>query len=268
MNFVDTHTHVYDPDFKGKMLLVSTFLGKKNPLYDGDEDSVERVLEIASQHDNAYAILGIYPEFAHEMGGANGVAIDKTVRELCNIIKSASQKVVAIGEIGLDYHCSPAREEIARQQELFRAQLELALELELPVALHIRDACEDDGADAFKDAFEILAEYPGIRGVCHSFTGGRRSLDKALELGFYISVNGIYTFNKDLELQSALDAVPLDRLLLETDAPFLTPAPHRKEKNKSSFIPVIAEFVAKSRGLTVEEVAKATNQNAKDLFGV
>jgi TatD DNase family protein len=262
MNFVDTHTHVYDSDFAGKMLLVSTFIGKKNPLYDGDEDSAERVLEAANRHDNTYAILGIYPEFAHDLD------IEKTVNELRDIIKSSPQKVKAVGEIGLDYHCNPTKTEVAAQQKLFRAQLELAKELDLPVSLHIRDACAKDNADAFLDAFRILAGFPRVRGVCHSFTGNRASLGKALELGLYVSVNGIYTFNKDAGLQSTLNSIPLNRLLLETDAPFLTPAPHRKERNKSSFIPVIAASVAKSRGTTTEEVAKTTTQNAADLFAI
>lgn len=262
MQLVDTHTHVYDPDFEGVMLMVSTFMGKRNPLYDGDEDSVEQVAKLVETHDNAYAILGIYPEFAHDLD------IDKNIKELHTIILKNRKKVVAIGEIGLDYHCQPNIRHIQDQQKLFRAQLELARELDLPVSLHIRDACPNDNADAFDDALSIIADFPGIRGVCHSFTGTKKSLDQALALGLYISINGIYTFNKDPELQSALDSIPLNRLLLETDAPFLTPAPHRKHRNKSTFLPAIAEFVAKSRDTTPEEIATITTQNAKDLFDI
>ena len=255
------------------MLLVSTFMGKKNPLYDGDEDSVKRVIEVACRHENAYAILGIYPEFAHAFGleAAEGRSeLEQNLRELKEIIKTGQGrgKVVAMGEIGLDYHCRPTKAEVEAQQKLFRAQLAMADELGLPVALHVRDACEKDGADAFSDVFEILADFPGARGVFHSFTGRQSELDRALELGFFVSVNGIYTFNKDAKLQAALDSIPLNRLLLETDAPFLTPAPYRKERNKSSFIPVIAEFVARSRGLSSEEVAEATTKNAEELFGI
>jgi len=262
MHYIDTHTHVYDPDFRGDMLMVSTFMGKKNPLYDGDEDSVEYVARLVNQHANTYAILGIYPEFAHHLD------IDNNIKGLRGIILANRDKVVAIGEIGLDYHCHPSKTDIVKQQQLFRAQLELAVSLNLPVALHIRDACENDQADAFYDIFQVLSDFPQIRGVCHSFTGNRTSLKKALALGLYVSVNGIYTFNKDPELQATLDSIPLNRLLLETDAPFLTPIPHRKERNKSSFIPAIAEFVAKSRGITLTEVATITTENAKQLFDI
>jgi TatD DNase family protein len=262
VDFVDTHTHVYDPDFSGKMLMVSTFLGKKNSLYDGDEDGAEQVLAVAKQHDNVGAILGIYPEFAYDL------EIPGAMQSLRDLVLTSREKVAGIGEIGLDYHCEPTATEKDLQQKLFRAQLELAVELDLPVSLHIRDLCPDDSADAFEDAFRILADFPKTRAVCHSFTGSQASLDKALELGFYVSVNGIYTFNRDQKLQAALNSVPLERLLLETDAPFLTPAPYRKEKNKSSFIPVIAESVAKSRGITVGEVARATTKNAQKLFDI
>jgi TatD DNase family protein len=190
------------------------------------------------------------------------------MQSLQDLILSSREKVAGIGEIGLDYHCEPTAIEKDLQQKLFGAQLGLAVELGLPVSLHIRDLCPDDSADAFEDAFRILADFPKIRAVCHSFTGNQASLDKALELGFYVSVNGIYTFNRDQKLQATLNSVPLERLLLETDAPFLTPAPHRKEKNKSSFIPVIASYVAKSRGIKMEEVARTTTENAKNLFQI
>ena len=262
MTLVDTHTHIYDSDFAGRMLLVSTFLGQKNPLYDGDKDGVEQVLVIAKQHNNTYAIVGIYPEFAHNLD------IDRAINSLRDIIQSNRKKAKAVGEIGLDYHCKPAEAAINAQHKLFRAQLKLADELNLPVSLHIRDTCNHDDTDAFSDAFKILAEFPKTRGVCHSFTGNRKSLDKALKLGFYISVNGIYTFNKDAELQATLDSIPLNRLLLETDAPFLTPAPNRAKSNKSSFLPDLAEFVAKSRKITLAEVAIATTQNAEKLFAI
>ncbi|MDR0980124.1 MAG: TatD family hydrolase [Candidatus Nomurabacteria bacterium] len=313
-SFTDTHTHIYDPDFDGTMLLVSTFVGLKNPLYDGDEDSAEQVLALANQHDNACAILGIYPEFAtspivsepmpQQLDGST-VAVEQLVRlglqglngsaaavggvsGLCNpsrqvaklrqIIQSNPQKVKAIGEIGLDYHKNPSQAEIAAQKALFRAQLALAAELNLPVSLHIRGTTEhaiysvpnktDAISSVFADAFAILAEFSQIRGVCHSFTDSQASLDKALELGFYIGVNGIYTFNKDPELQSILNSIPLDRLLLETDAPYLTPTPHRKDRNKSSFLPLIAEKIAADRQLTAQEIAQITTKNAQKLFNI
>lgn len=259
---VDTHTHVYDPDFAGNMLLVSTFLGGKNSLYDGDEDSAERVLAKAELHKNTYAILGIYPEFAH------GLDIQEAINELKKIIRLNPQKVKAIGEIGLDYHCNPTDEDVTSQKELFNAQLKLATELELPVSLHIRDDCAKVSADAFSDAFQILGKHPKTRGVCHSFTGSKTNLTRALELGLYVSVNGIYTFNKDPILQETLNSIPLNRLLLETDAPFLTPTPHRKERNKSSFIPVIATAMAKSRKITPEDLAEVTTKNARELFDI
>jgi TatD DNase family protein len=140
------------------------------------------------------------------------------------------------------------------------AQIEVALHHDLPIIFHVREA--------FDDFWPIFDKYPGIRGELHSFTDSQENLAKALERGLYIGVNGISTFTKDEAQKAMFDAIPLDRLLLETDAPFLTPTPFRGKINEPAYVRNIAQYHAERRGISVEEIARVTSQNAKVLFAL
>ncbi|MEK7153281.1 MAG: TatD family hydrolase, partial [Patescibacteria group bacterium] len=167
-------------------------------------------------------------------------------------------KVVAIGECGLDYHYNhslPADQEI-----VLRFQIELALEHGLALVFHVRDA--------FDDFWNIFDEYKGIQGVIHSFSAGRQELEKILDRGLYVGLNGIMTFTKVNEQLEAAKAVPLAKLLLETDAPFLTPAPRRGTICEPKHARVTAEFLSQLRGEPIEEIAARTTENAQTVFGL
>ncbi|HXH26734.1 MAG TPA: TatD family hydrolase [Candidatus Acidoferrum sp.] len=169
-----------------------------------------------------------------------------------------ADKIIAIGECGLDYHYDHA--DPAAQQQALRAQIELALAHNLPLIFHVRDA--------FDDFWPIFDSYQNIRGVLHSFTDTQDNLDKALARGLYIGQNGIVTFTKNKWQRDVAKNIPLDRLLLETDAPFLTPHPLRGRINEPANVRLVAEFLAELRQQSVEEIGKATTQNARYLFAI
>jgi len=163
-----------------------------------------------------------------------------------------------VGEIGLDYFYTHSPRDV--QITALKIQIEVALKHDLPIVFHVREA--------FDDFWPIFDAYPGIRGVLHSFTDSQTHLDEALKRGLYIGVNGISTFTKDETQKAMFDAIPLGRLMLETDAPFLTPNPFRGKVNESAFVRNIAEYHAERRGITIDEIAEATTANAHALFAI
>lgn len=167
-------------------------------------------------------------------------------------------KVVAIGECGLDFYYSHSPKE--DQLAVLRFQLELAQRHNLPLIFHVRQA--------FDEFWPVLGQFPGVRGVLHSFTDSPQNLERALKAGLYIGVNGIASFTKSGEQLAMYQAIPLDRLLLETDAPFLTPTPYRGKINEPKFVRQVAEFLSELRGETGEFLAAATTHNAGKLFGL
>lgn len=244
---IDTHCHIHEPG----ELTVDGILeraheaGVHNMLCVGTgEESSRQAVAFASQHDEAYAVIGVHPHDSKD-----GWAV---IGELAG----TSDKIVGVGEIGLDYYYDHSPRNV--QIEAFRAQLQIASDYDLPVSFHVREA--------FDDLWPILEDFPHIRGVLHSFTDSRENLEKALARGFYIGVNGISTFTKDEAQKELFDSIPLDRLLLETDAPFLTPAPYRGKINEPAYIRVIAEYHAARRGISTEEIAQQTTRNAHTLF--
>jgi TatD DNase family protein len=164
-------------------------------------------------------------------------------------------KVVAIGEIGLDYYRDLSPRPV--QRTIFTQQLDLASELGLPVVVHSRDA--------YEDVLEELGRWKGI-GVVHSYSGGTRFLNDTLALGFYVGISGPVTFPKASQLREVAAKTPLDRLLIETDCPYLTPVPFRGRRNEPAYVKYVAEEIARARGETTESVAKATSENAGRLF--
>jgi TatD DNase family protein len=207
-----------------------------------------KTLEIARTYKLRCAV-GIHPHHAEQFSGAETL---EQLRRLC-----AEPEVVAIGEIGLDYFKEYAPRQ--RQQRAFRAQLGVALELNKPVVIHVRDAAED--------LLKILSEHAGVRGVVHSFTGDGALAQRVLDLGLYLSVNGIVTFEKSQTLREAVAQIPVERLLLETDCPYLAPVPMRGRRNEPSFVRYVAQTVAQIKQCSLDDIAQATTHNAQELFG-
>lgn len=255
MNFVDTHCHIHFPDYELDPDEVREAAAKEGvtrllcvgcTLYDS-----QAAVEYAAVHDNVWATIGLHP---HE--GSVYVHDHKALQQFRNL--ASKPKVVAIGETGLDYYYGHSTPE--QQKKLLRFQLDLAVEHNLPLIFHVRDA--------FEDFWPIFDEYEGLRGVVHSFSATKKELDQILERGLYVGLNGIMTFTKNQEQLEAAKAVPLDRLLVETDAPFLTPVPFRGKICEPRHVRVTAEFMSKLRGENLEKFAAATTQNALDLFNI
>ncbi len=214
--------------------------------------STETSLALAHSYPFVYAAVGIHPEYAEEYSAE---AMDR-LRVSCR-----DERCVAIGEIGLDYHWPEPGREI--QKECFTAQMILAWEENLPLIIHSRDAAQD--------TLELVKNVPGgmpeRRGVMHCFSYSAEIAQEYLKMGFYIGIGGVVTFDNAKKLQAIVkDVVPLERILLETDSPYLAPVPYRGKRNCSWYLPKIAEKIAQLKDIPVEEVIDVTEQNAKALF--
>ena len=212
--------------------------------------SVTTGLELANQYPFVYAALGLHPD---EVGDLN--------EERFEILKAECQKekVVAVGEIGLDYYWDNESHDI--QKKWFIRQLELARNLNLPVIIHSRDAAED--------TLKIMKEHAkGMRGVIHCFSYSKEMAEEYVKLGFHIGVGGVVTFKNGKKLKEVVEAIPLERILLETDSPYLAPEPHRGKRNSSLYLPHIAQMIADLKGLSYEEVVAQTERNSRELFHI
>ncbi|KAF0155820.1 MAG: TatD DNase family protein [Syntrophaceae bacterium] len=250
---VDSHAHLemkeFDSDRKD-VIERASLAGVDCIITVGTNPSLSRkALSIARQYENVYATVGVHP---HDVAKSN----DKSFDELK--VLAQDPKVVAYGEIGLDFfrNISPR----GKQIEMFARQLELANELNLPVIIHDRDAHEETLS---------MVKASGIRwGVFHCFSGEWAMARKCIDLGFYISVPGVVTFDKSKVLHEVVRQAPLDSILLETDCPYLTPAPHRGKRNEPSFIIHTAKKIAEIKGMTWEEVAQTAACNTRKLFRI
>lgn len=205
---------------------------------------------IAEQADDLFCSVGVHPHEAESEP-------DTTAETLIEL--AAHPKVVGIGETGLDYFYDHSPRDI--QQRLFRAHIAASRETGLPLIVHTRDA-ESDTIDIMREEMEQGA----FTGVIHCFSGTRQLADRSLDLGFYISISGIVTFKSAEDLRRTVEAVPLDRLLVETDSPYLTPVPKRGKRNEPAMTTYTAAKVAELKGVSVEEVARQTTQNFRNLF--
>ncbi len=213
-----------------------------------DKESCQHVLDIADKYPNITASVGIHPNVdKHE---------NFTVDELLKLAQH--DKVIAIGETGLDYFRSEG--DLEWQRGRFRVHIEAAKQLKKPLIIHTREAREDTMTILEQEG----AQHAG--GIIHCFTENWETAQRALDIGFYISLSGIVTFKNALELQEVAKKLPLDRILIETDAPYLAPMPHRGRTNKPAYVVHVAEFVAQLRGDTVENIAKQTTANFNRLF--
>lgn len=214
------------------------------------EETVESV-EIARAHDGVFAAVGLHPHEAKSWTSEMGAAIEELSRD---------PKVVAIGETGLDYFYDLSPRDA--QEEAFRAQIAIAQRLDLPLIIHNR------GSD--EDCIRILQDCcaSGMRGVVHCYTSGPELARCALDLGFHIGFTGIITFKNAEEVRDILRMVPLDRIVIETDSPFLAPTPYRGKTNQPAYVAHVAAGVAKTLGLSLSEVAERTTHNALTLYGL
>lgn len=253
--FVDTHTHFYDewllPEAdEAVQRALDAGVGK---MIQADIDTRERkdMWAVWERHkDVLFQMLGLYP------GSVN----ENWKEELDALEPYKDKGVVAIGEIGLDYH--EGKEFAREQKEVLRLQLEMASAMNLPVSFHLRDAWEDF-FDVIKDCRHL-----GIRGVLHCFSGSYEVYQRANQYGeFSVGIGGVITF-KNSNLAATVARIPMEHILLETDAPYLAPVPHRGQRNESAYLPLIAAKVAEVKGMTVEEVADITTQNAETLFKI
>ena len=250
----DTHAHYDDEAFDADRDELLASLPEKNiglVVDPGcDLSSSRMAVELAAKHPHVYAAVGIHPENCHDYAPSQ---IDE-LRTLARF-----PKVAAIGEIGLDYYWkeNPPKE---LQQTCLRDQLGLAAELNLPVIIHDRDA--------HADTLAIVKEFPTVTGVFHCFAGSAEMAKELLKMGWYLGFNGAVTFKNARKAPEVIAATPLDRILLETDAPYLTPVPHRGKRNDSTYIPYVSAVIAQIKGLTAAEVETAAFENAKRLFRI
>lgn len=254
MRLVDTHAHLdakrFDSD-REEVILRALEADVQVITVGTDIESNEQAVRIAQKY-GIYAAAGIHP---HEAGRfvRDGRLDAQALARLEGLL--GEERVVAVGEIGLDYFKDYSPREA--QRAAFAAQLELARRRERPVVVHNRES-EDD-------LLRFLSEHGGF-GVVHSFTGDGSLAEEILALGFHLGVNGIVTFAKDRELRRALTTIPLNRLLVETDSPFLAPVPKRGRRNEPAFVCHVAQHVAEQRDIPGEELAEATTENAARLF--
>ncbi|HTE57751.1 MAG TPA: TatD family hydrolase [Verrucomicrobiae bacterium] len=255
MQLVDTHCHVQFSDYQldpDDVLAAAAADGVTKVLCVGCtlKDS-QAAIKFAYGRDNVWATIGLHP---HE--AATYVDDHQALQQFHDLARKP--KVVAIGEVGLDYYYEHSPRE--SQKKMLKFQLDIATEHKLPVIFHVRDA--------FEDFWPIFDSYKGLRGVIHSFTATEVELAQILKRGLYVGINGIVTFSKQQEQLTAAQKVPIDRLLLETDAPYLTPVPFRGTMCQPKHVRVTAEFLAKLRGERLEDLATATTHNAIDLFNI
>ncbi|MDO7485564.1 TatD family hydrolase [Peribacillus frigoritolerans] len=251
----DTHVHVNAEQFNEDLEDVierAKEAGVNNMVVVGfDRPTIIRAMELIEAYDFMYAAVGWHPVDA----------IDMTEEDLQWIEELSNHpKVVAIGEMGLDYHWDKSPKDV--QMEVFRKQIRLAKKVGLPIIIHNREATAD--------IVNILKEEEASRvgGIMHCFSGSAETALECINMNFYISLGGPVTFKNAKKPKEVAAAVPLDRLLIETDCPYLAPHPYRGKRNEPSYVKLVAEQIAEIKQLTIEEVSQATTENAKKLFGI
>ena len=251
--YFDTHTHLDDEKFaEDRQAVIERVYQSGVTLavnIGADMESSEASVALSVQYDFIYAAVGVHPHAVEAMTEADIEALRKLAR--CD-------KVVAIGEIGLDYYYDNSPRDL--QKKWFRRQIELAQELGLPYVVHDRDA--------HADTLEIIRSTGYFRGVLHCYSGSSEMARELLDLGLYISFAGPVTFKNGKKAREAAAAVPLDRLLVETDSPYLSPEPLRGKRNDSANVILVANEIAAIKGISQEEAARITTENGRRFFGI
>jgi TatD DNase family protein len=260
--FIDSHAHLDGPRFeqdRAEALDRARAAGLERILLIGSgtgPGTYDCALKIAEQHDWIFASTGLHP---HEAS----VATEQDYEEMSRLARR--NKIIAWGEIGLDYFYDHSPRDA--QQEVFRRQMELARAAKLPIIIHCRPS--NNSENAWDDALELLRRHwapSGLPGILHCFTGEWKHAQAALEIGFYISFAGNVTFPKAENIRSAAKQIPLNRMLIETDSPYLAPVPYRGKRNEPAFVVSTAEAIGQLRGISREEIGERTAANFYDLF--
>ena len=258
---LDSHAHYYDRRFLSELggtdaLLKELFATDVCAIINigTDPQTSREVVSEAARWPGMYATVGIHPGDGQRLPD-----IDAALSEIESMLEGAKEKkIVALGEIGLDYHYEDTDRE--KQAYFFEKQLEMAEKYDLPVIIHDREA--------HGDCFDAVCRHPKVTGVFHSYSGSAEMAKDLVRRGWYISFSGVVTFKNAPKVREAVAATPLDRILIETDAPYLAPVPHRGKMNHSGLMRYTAEAVAAVKGVTTDELIRATRENAKRLFGI
>lgn len=255
MKLVDTHCHIHSSDYGlpiHEVLERAAAASVEAMVCVGtDLDDSQLAVKFVADHESCVASIGIHPH------GAKRYAGDPKLRnDLAMLI--TKPKVVAVGECGLDYYYEHSPRD--DQKAILQLQIELALEYDKPLIFHVRDA--------FVDFWKIFDRYRDLRGVVHSFTAGPDELQQVLDRDLYVGLNGIMTFSKDPRHEGVIKTIPDDHLILETDAPFLTPVPRRGTMNEPANVSLVCEYLAHVRGISSESLAEQTTNNAQRLFSI
>lgn len=252
---IDTHCHIDAPQYADHLpdfLALQQAHGVEAMLVPGvDASSIESVGRLADAYpDYLFPALGLHPENIHDDW-------QQQLEQIRTELFAPHRRYIAIGEIGLDYHWDTTHKE--QQHIVLRTQMQWAEQLHLPVMIHSRDATED--------TLSILREFPNVKGVFHCFSGSREVAQQILQMGYYLGIGGVLTF-KNCKLAEHLSVVPPDRLLLETDAPYMAPVPHRGERNESRWMHLVAERLANIYKVSADDICRITTCNARTLFSL
>lgn len=244
---IDTHCHLGKEDYENIEIIIKNMENNKMIAAGVNDTTNKEVFELIKKYPTVYGAIGIHPT---EVGISNEASLEWIENHL------KEDKIVAIGEIGLDYHYGT--EEKEKQIEFFRKQLELARKYHKPVVIHSRDAIED--------TYNIVREYKDIKMVLHCYSGSLEMAKRFLELDVYFGIGGVLTFKNSRVLKEVVSFLPLDHILLETDSPYLAPEPFRGSKNEPKNVLLVAEALANLKGISVEEVLNITTKNAFSRF--
>ena len=251
----ETHAHYEDVKFDSDREELLASLPKQNIEYvinvGSNLETTNKSIELAKQYDYIYAAIGVHPSDVEELDESSYDVLEKAAK---------FEKTVAIGEIGLDYYWDKELGVQEKQREWFKRQMLLAKEHNLPVIIHSRDAAED----TMRVMKEVKAEE--IPGVIHCYSYSVEMAKEFIKMGYYIGIGGVVTFKNAKKLKEVAAEIPLERILLETDCPYMAPEPHRGERNSSLYLPYVVEKLAEIRNISKEEIISTTNQNARKLF--
>lgn len=249
---IDTHTHIYDKQFEEDF---DDVIDRIENQLEGivsigfDLESSQKSIELAKKYNFVHAVVGVHPVDISKYN-------DEVEKEIEKLVLN-EEKVVAIGEIGLDYHWMADPKEV--QAEGFRKQMALAERVKKPVVIHTREALQD--------TLDILAEFPNVGGILHCYPGSYQAAKPFLDR-YFLGIGGTLTFKNNRKTKELVEVLPLEKIVIETDCPYLTPVPFRGKRNEPIYTKYIAEEIAKIKNISVEEVIKVTTENAKKIYGI